>query len=151
MYPLWERVISTCWTESLWDACFSNRISKLCCRLSCTEFLTSQPEIKWLKESVSFPRDDLRVPDFFFFCFVWPDAMASPGKDNYRMKSYKNKALNPQEMRRRREEEGIQLRKQKREEQVRLAPPLPPQPTAISLDGLLCIPTWSILWIFTFS
>uniref|UniRef100_A0ABI7XML3 Importin subunit alpha n=1 Tax=Felis catus TaxID=9685 RepID=A0ABI7XML3_FELCA len=46
------------------------------------------------------------------------DAMASPGKDNYRMKSYKNKALNPQEMRRRREEEGIQLRKQKREEQL---------------------------------
>uniref|UniRef100_A0A8D0JQQ6 Importin subunit alpha n=1 Tax=Sus scrofa TaxID=9823 RepID=A0A8D0JQQ6_PIG len=46
------------------------------------------------------------------------NAMASPGKDNYRMKSYKNKALNPQEMRRRREEEGIQLRKQKREEQL---------------------------------
>lgn len=44
--------------------------------------------------------------------------MASPGKENYRMKSYKNKALNPQEMRRRREEEGVQLRKQKREEQV---------------------------------
>lgn len=44
--------------------------------------------------------------------------MASPGKDNYRMKSYKNHALNSQEMRRRREEEGIQLRKQKREEQV---------------------------------
>uniref|UniRef100_A0A8C4RTJ4 Importin subunit alpha n=1 Tax=Erpetoichthys calabaricus TaxID=27687 RepID=A0A8C4RTJ4_ERPCA len=44
--------------------------------------------------------------------------MASPIKDNYRMKSYKNKALNPQEMRRRREEEGIQLRKQKREEQL---------------------------------
>ncbi|KAM6180997.1 importin subunit alpha-6 isoform 1-T1 [Erethizon dorsatum] len=44
--------------------------------------------------------------------------MASLGKDNYRMKSYKNKALNPQEMRRRREEEGIQLRKQKREEQL---------------------------------
>lgn len=44
--------------------------------------------------------------------------MASPEKDNYRMKSYKNNALNPQEMRRRREEEGIQLRKQKREEQV---------------------------------
>uniref|UniRef100_A0A674A286 Importin subunit alpha n=1 Tax=Salmo trutta TaxID=8032 RepID=A0A674A286_SALTR len=42
--------------------------------------------------------------------------MASPG--NERMKSYKNKALNPQEMRRRREEEGIQLRKQKREEQL---------------------------------
>nr|XP_006123117.1 importin subunit alpha-6 isoform X2 [Pelodiscus sinensis] len=46
------------------------------------------------------------------------DAMASPGKDSYRMKSYKNNALNPQEMRRRREEDGIQLRKQKREEQL---------------------------------
>ena len=34
------------------------------------------------------------------------------------MKSYKNNALNPEEMRRRREEEGIQLRKQKREQQV---------------------------------
>uniref|UniRef100_A0A8C0EIM4 Importin subunit alpha n=1 Tax=Bubo bubo TaxID=30461 RepID=A0A8C0EIM4_BUBBB len=44
--------------------------------------------------------------------------MASPAKDNYRMKSYKNKALNPEEMRRRREEEGIQLRKQKREQQL---------------------------------
>uniref|UniRef100_A0A665THM3 Importin subunit alpha n=1 Tax=Echeneis naucrates TaxID=173247 RepID=A0A665THM3_ECHNA len=44
--------------------------------------------------------------------------MASPGKDSYRMRNYKNKALNPQEMRRRREEEGIQLRKQKREEQL---------------------------------
>ncbi|XP_038655549.1 importin subunit alpha-6 [Scyliorhinus canicula] len=44
--------------------------------------------------------------------------MASPVRDNYRMKSYKNKALNTQEMRRRREEEGIQLRKQKREEQL---------------------------------
>ncbi|OXB61937.1 hypothetical protein ASZ78_013982, partial [Callipepla squamata] len=45
-------------------------------------------------------------------------SMSSPGKDNFRMKSYKNNALNPQEMRRRREEEGIQLRKQKREEQL---------------------------------
>uniref|UniRef100_A0A8V0Z387 Importin subunit alpha n=1 Tax=Gallus gallus TaxID=9031 RepID=A0A8V0Z387_CHICK len=44
--------------------------------------------------------------------------MASPAKDNYRMKCYKNKALNPEEMRRRREEEGIQLRKQKREQQL---------------------------------
>uniref|UniRef100_A0A674A2H6 Importin subunit alpha n=1 Tax=Salmo trutta TaxID=8032 RepID=A0A674A2H6_SALTR len=49
------------------------------------------------------------------FILISPDEMASPG--NERMKSYKNKALNPQEMRRRREEEGIQLRKQKREEQ----------------------------------
>ncbi|NXW68382.1 IMA7 protein, partial [Hirundo rustica] len=39
-------------------------------------------------------------------------------ENNYRMKSYKNKALNPEEMRRRREEEGIQLRKQKREQQL---------------------------------
>uniref|UniRef100_A0A7N9CX22 Importin subunit alpha n=1 Tax=Macaca fascicularis TaxID=9541 RepID=A0A7N9CX22_MACFA len=52
------------------------------------------------------------------YCSHNSNAMASPGKDNYRMKSYKNKALNPQEMRRRREEEGIQLRKQKREEQL---------------------------------
>lgn len=50
--------------------------------------------------------------------FLFPETMASPAKDNYRMKSYKNKALNPEEMRRRREEEGIQLRKQKREQQV---------------------------------
>ncbi|XP_072350873.1 importin subunit alpha-7-like, partial [Scyliorhinus torazame] len=34
------------------------------------------------------------------------------------MNRYKNKALNPEEMRRRREEEGIQLRKQKREQQL---------------------------------
>uniref|UniRef100_A0A674DA71 Importin subunit alpha n=1 Tax=Salmo trutta TaxID=8032 RepID=A0A674DA71_SALTR len=34
------------------------------------------------------------------------------------MNSYKNKALNVEEMRRRREEEGIQLRKQKREQQL---------------------------------
>lgn len=35
-----------------------------------------------------------------------------------RLKSYKNKALDSQELRRRREEEGVQLRKQKRDEQV---------------------------------
>ncbi|KAM5180827.1 importin subunit alpha-5 [Mantella aurantiaca] len=44
--------------------------------------------------------------------------MTSSGKENARMKSYKNKSLNPDEMRRRREEEGLQLRKQKREEQL---------------------------------
>uniref|UniRef100_A0A8D2MYM2 IBB domain-containing protein n=1 Tax=Zonotrichia albicollis TaxID=44394 RepID=A0A8D2MYM2_ZONAL len=43
---------------------------------------------------------------------------SSATPENYRMKSYKNKALNPEEMRRRREEEGIQLRKQKREQQL---------------------------------
>ncbi|KAJ8315056.1 hypothetical protein KUTeg_007206 [Tegillarca granosa] len=37
---------------------------------------------------------------------------------NHRLKSYKNKALDSQELRRRREEEGIQLRKQKRDEQL---------------------------------
>ena len=37
---------------------------------------------------------------------------------NHRLKSYKNKALDSQELRRRREEEGVQLRKQKREQQV---------------------------------
>ena len=37
---------------------------------------------------------------------------------NTRLKAYKNKGMDQTEMRRRREEEGIQLRKQKREEQV---------------------------------
>jgi len=36
-----------------------------------------------------------------------------------RMKNYKNKAKDQEELRRKREEEGIQLRKQKRDEQVR--------------------------------
>lgn len=44
----------------------------------------------------------------------------SQGKDNARLKSYKNKSLNTDEMRRRREEEGLQLRKQKKDEQVRI-------------------------------
>lgn len=39
-------------------------------------------------------------------------------KENPRMKAYKNRALDTSEMRRRREEEGVQLRKAKREEQV---------------------------------
>lgn len=42
----------------------------------------------------------------------------SQSKDNARLKSYKNKSLNTDEMRRRREEEGLQLRKQKKDEQV---------------------------------
>ena len=37
---------------------------------------------------------------------------------NHRLKSYKNKGMDSQEMRRRREEEGIQIRKQKREQHV---------------------------------
>uniref|UniRef100_G3P3I7 Importin subunit alpha n=1 Tax=Gasterosteus aculeatus aculeatus TaxID=481459 RepID=G3P3I7_GASAC len=52
-------------------------------------------------------------------CVCGPlEPSASPAKDNYRMNRYKNKALNPEEMRRRREEEGVQLRKQKREQQL---------------------------------
>ena len=39
-------------------------------------------------------------------------------RSNARLKSYKNKALDSSEMRRRREEEGVQIRKAKREEQV---------------------------------
>ncbi|XP_041353944.1 importin subunit alpha-6-like [Gigantopelta aegis] len=42
----------------------------------------------------------------------------APAPTNHRLKSYKNKALDSQELRRRREEEGIQLRKQKRDEQL---------------------------------
>ncbi|NXT20519.1 IMA7 protein, partial [Syrrhaptes paradoxus] len=65
--------------------------------------------------------------------------MASPAKDNYRMKSYKNKALNPEEMRRRREEEGIQLRKQKREQQVTVS--LTSLCSALTQAGLCCCQT----------
>ena len=36
-----------------------------------------------------------------------------------RLKSYKNKGLDVEEMRRRREDEGLQIRKSKRDEQVR--------------------------------
>ncbi|KAL3881359.1 hypothetical protein ACJMK2_027808 [Sinanodonta woodiana] len=43
-------------------------------------------------------------------------ADASPA--NHRLRAYKNKALDSEELRRRREEEGIQLRKQKRDEQL---------------------------------
>lgn len=45
--------------------------------------------------------------------------MSEASGPNHRLKSYKNKALDTQELRRRREEEGIQLRKQKRDEHVR--------------------------------
>lgn len=51
-------------------------------------------------------------------CF-YSEYTMSQAKDNARLKSYKNKSLNTEEMRRRREEEGLQLRKQKKDEQVR--------------------------------
>lgn len=44
--------------------------------------------------------------------------MADDKNGQNRMGQFKNKGKDPEEMRRRREEEGIQLRKQKREEQV---------------------------------
>lgn len=44
--------------------------------------------------------------------------MASKGASENRLKSYKTKGLDMEEVRRRREEEGIQLRRSKREEQV---------------------------------
>ncbi|TRY90805.1 hypothetical protein DNTS_028619 [Danionella cerebrum] len=50
---------------------------------------------------------------------VLTGSIMSQGKDNARLKSYKNNSLNTDEMRRRREEEGLQIRKQKKDEQVR--------------------------------
>ena len=42
------------------------------------------------------------------------------GAGEARLKSYKTKGLNVEEIRRRREEEGIQLRRSKRDELVRI-------------------------------
>lgn len=53
-----------------------------------------------------------------FYCTFPEPVFKMASRANARIKSYKNKALDSQEMRRRREEEGIQLRKTKREEQV---------------------------------
>jgi len=44
--------------------------------------------------------------------------MSNPGSGQTHKYRYKNAALDSQELRRRREEEGVQLRKQKREEQL---------------------------------
>lgn len=62
-------------------------------------------------------------PVSHYFCLLWflSGYKMSQGKDNARLKSYKNKSLNTDEMRRRREEEGLQLRKQKKDEQVRMS------------------------------
>jgi len=63
---------------------------------------------------------DIKVCHYhgLFFFFTSTGCTMSQGKDNARLKSYKNKSLNTDEMRRRREEEGLQLRKQKKDEQV---------------------------------
>ena len=50
--------------------------------------------------------------------------MSEPAGHNIRLKAYKNNALDTQELRRRREEEGIQLRKHKRDEHVSLCAPV---------------------------
>ena len=54
--------------------------------------------------------------------------MASGGGDN-RLKSYKNKGQDLDEGRRRREEEGIQLRRAKRDEQVHCVDLIQPSPS----------------------
>jgi len=95
----------------------------------CTNFLVRKDT--WVREQSATRNQS----DFFLFT----ETMASPAKDNYRMKSYKNKALNPEEMRRRREEEGIQLRKQKREQQVTVI--LTRLCTALTQPGLCCCQT----------
>ena len=53
--------------------------------------------------------------------WVWSDSMvarAAGGAGESRMRSYKTRGLDLEEVRRRKEEEGLQLRKSKREEQV---------------------------------
>lgn len=47
--------------------------------------------------------------------FLYHSQMSGPSQHKYR---YKNQGLDSAEMRRRREEEGVQLRKQKREQQL---------------------------------
>ena len=55
----------------------------------------------------------------YFFVFYYSTAtMASSNQNKGHFHMYKNKALGLDELRKRREEEGVQLRKQKREEQV---------------------------------
>lgn len=62
----------------------------------------------------------LRILVPHFPCKTWalmnlPFQMSGPSQHKYR---YKNQGLDSAEMRRRREEEGVQLRKQKREQQL---------------------------------
>ncbi len=71
----------------------------------------------WDQASILMSLGDILCSSCFDHVFPAGNIM-SQGKDNARLKSYKNKSLNTDEMRRRREEEGLQLRKQKKDEQV---------------------------------
>lgn len=62
--------------------------------------------------------NDFENPLLIIDACILSGCTMSQAKDNARLKSYKNKSLNTDEMRRRREEEGLQLRKQKKDEQV---------------------------------
>lgn len=77
--------------------------------ISATEVSTTKPV--WRKVA-------LTILYMHHMLFTQTGCTMSQAKDNARLKSYKNKSLNTEEMRRRREEEGLQLRKQKKDEQV---------------------------------
>ncbi len=75
-------------------------------------------------ETLTFQFSTLGGTKFQTFCVFSSIAYCRMEKEggspvtNHRLKSYKNKGMDSDELRRRREEEGIQLRKQKREQQV---------------------------------
>ncbi|XP_023652202.1 importin subunit alpha-5 isoform X1 [Paramormyrops kingsleyae] len=70
------------------------------------------PAVRSLRRPTSEQNRDVKTED------GWTVSRMSLAKENARLKSYKNKSLNADEMRRRREEEGLQLRKQKKDEQL---------------------------------